>query len=46
MARYKKTEPQATTDDAPVVQTLNALILGHLSKAIQPALVFVIPEKL
>lgn len=32
MARYKKTEPQATTDDAPVVQTLNALILGHLSK--------------
>jgi len=32
MARYKKAAPQATADDAPVVQTLNALILGHLSK--------------
>ena len=32
MARYKKTAPQATPDDGPVVQTLNALILGHLSK--------------
>jgi len=32
MARYKKTAPQATADDTPVVQTLNALIFGHLSK--------------
>lgn len=32
MGKYKKNVPQATTDDAPVVQTLNALILGHLSK--------------
>jgi len=32
MARYKKTVPQATTDDGPVVQTLTGLILEHLSQ--------------
>lgn len=32
MVRYKKPAPQATTEDSPAVQTLNALILEHLSK--------------
>lgn len=32
MVRYKKTVPQATTDDSPVVQTLTGLILEHLSQ--------------
>lgn len=32
MVKYKKPTQQATTDDTPVAQTLNALILGHLSK--------------
>jgi putative transposase len=46
MVKYKKPAPQATTDADPVAQTLNALILGHLSKLLPELVEQEISERL